>query len=116
MPKNLPWSKEEIVLALDLYFDPHRGPIDKQNPKIIELSALLNRLRATPQINDEEKFRNPNGVGLKLSNFLALDPSYKGKGMQSYSKLDAALFDKYSNNIPLLKEDALKIKRALKAK
>src|SRR5688572_2063996 len=106
MARNLPWSKEEIVLALDLYFNPSRGSITATNPNVIELSRQLNKLRASPQINDEEKFRNPNGVSLKLSNFLAIDPNYPGEGMSSYSKLDAELFNKYSNNLDLLKSDA----------
>ena len=41
------------------------------------------------------KFRNPNGVSLKLSNFLALDPNYSGKGMESYSKLDQEVFEEF---------------------
>lgn len=114
MSKNLPWSKEEIILALDLYFNPHRGAVSSTNPNVIALSKVLNKLRATSQVNDEEKFRNPNGVSLKLSNFLALDPTYTGKGMSSYSKLDAELFRRYSNNLTLLQEDVLKIKKNIK--
>lgn len=114
MARNLPWSKEEIILALDLYFDSNRGAISTTNPNVIKLSGQLNKLRATEQVNDEEKFRNPNGVCLKLSNFLAIDPKHDGKGMTSYSKLDAELFEKFSTNLSLLKEEATKIKNSLK--
>lgn len=113
MPRNLPWSKEEIVLALELYFSPHRGSISSTNPNVIELSKQLNKLKKTSQVNDEEKFRNPNGVCLKLSNFLAIDPNHSGSGMSSYSKLDAELFEKYSKNIILLKEEAAKIRKQI---
>jgi 5-methylcytosine-specific restriction protein A len=114
MSRNLPWSKEEIILALDLYFNPHRGSITSTNPNVIELSRKLNKLRATAQVNDEEKFRNPNGVSLKLSNFLAIDPKYAGEGMSSYSKLDAELFEKYSKNFSLLRDEVVKIKNSIK--
>ncbi len=31
---------------------------------------------------DRARFRNPNGVYMNLCNFLALDPSYHGKGLE----------------------------------
>ena len=55
---------------------------------------------------DVKKFRNPNGISLKLSNFLALDKNYSGKGMSSYSKLDEELFNKYRKDLKGLKEAA----------
>lgn len=96
--KNPKWHRDEIILALDLYFQPDRGSIDKHNPKVQELSELLNRLPLYPDRPDAEKFRNPNGVGLKLSNFLAIDPLYEGVGMQSYSKLDASVFHEFASD------------------
>ncbi len=65
-------------------------------------------------MNDEEKFRNPNGVCLKLSNFLAIDPNYAGEGMSRYSKLDLELFNKYANNLQLLKKEASMIRSRIK--
>lgn len=108
--RNPKWHREEIILALDLYFNPHRGPIDKNNPSIIELSSILNCLLLVDVKPDEEKFRNPNGVSLKLSNFLALDPQYQGKGMDSYSKLDRELFDEFVNDRIRLRAEAAEIK------
>lgn len=108
--RNPKWHKDEIILALELYFNPNRGTITSTNPKIIELSKTLNKLKLAVKRNDERKFRNPNGVSLKLSNFLAIDPKYPGDGMKAYSKLDFELFEKYRNNLELLREEALKIK------
>ncbi len=93
--RNPKWHRDEIILALDLYFSQERGSIDKKNPKIIELSKTLNDLPLFPDRPDEEKFRNTNGVSLKLSNFLAFDPKYKGKGMTSGSKLDEEVFKEF---------------------
>ncbi|HYE56738.1 MAG TPA: HNH endonuclease [Chitinophagaceae bacterium] len=96
--RNPAWHRDEIILALDLYFDQNRGSLDKKNPKIIELSNLLRSLPLFAQKPDPEKFRNPNGVTLKLSNFLALDPAYSGTGMERGSDLDREIFTRFSNN------------------
>jgi 5-methylcytosine-specific restriction protein A len=96
---------------LNLYFDENRGTIESNNPKIIELSELLNRLPIHSNRPDEEKFRNPNGVTLKLGNFLALDPNYLGKGMESFSKLDEAVFNEYFENLIELRDVAEGIKK-----
>lgn len=108
--RNPKWQRDEVILALDLYFSLEPGQIDAKNPLIIDLSNTLNKL---PNHGDKEKyerFRNPNGVGLKLSNFLALDDSYTGKGMSSTSKLDKEVFDKFKDHKDLLKKLANAIK------
>ncbi|MCX6194295.1 MAG: HNH endonuclease [Cytophagales bacterium] len=109
--RNPKWERDEVILALNLYFDENRGTIESNNPKIIELSELLNRLPIHSNRPDEEKFRNPNGVTLKLGNFLALDPNYLGKGMESFSKLDEAVFNEYFENLIELRGVAEGIKK-----
>ena len=108
--KNPKWKRDEIILALDLYFSPERGPIDKKNPKVIALSEQLRNLPLHSSKPDEVKFRNPNGVSTKLSNFLALDDTYHGVGLKGYSKLDEELFKIYSNNKEELKRVAGQIR------
>lgn len=109
--RNPKWHRDEIILALDLYFDKDLGPMDSGNPKIIELSELLNRLPIFDYKPDQQTFRNPNGVTLKLSNFKALDPSYKGKGMEAYSRLDKEIFEEFSSDIKRLHQIAIKIRK-----
>jgi 5-methylcytosine-specific restriction enzyme A len=108
--RNPKWHRDEIILALDLYFNPERGSLDKSNPKVIRLSQELNNLPLFPERPDAEKFRNPNGVALKLTNFLALDPAYPGKGMQSHSKLDEEVFKEFANDRIRLLSIAAEIK------
>lgn len=96
--RNPPWHRDEIILALDLYSRLESGQIHARNPEIIELSRILNRLPIFDVRPDEANFRSPNGVGLKLSNFLAIDPDYKGKGMASFSKLDKVVFNEFKFN------------------
>ena len=108
--RNPKWHRDEIILALNLYLDPYRGSIDSRNPNIIELSNLLNMLPFFEVKPDSEKFRNPNGVSLKMSNFLALDPKYHGRGMSSYSKQDKKIFDEFYND----RQRLIKISNAIK--
>jgi len=89
---NQPWDRTEIILALDLYLT--HGPLGHSNPLVIELSGVLRDLPLNPVRPDPERYRNPNGVGLKLANFKALDPNRPG-GMDAYSKLDEEMWDRF---------------------
>mgnify|MGYP003460643957 CR=1 FL=1 len=108
--RNPPWHRDEIILALDLYSRLEPGQINAKNSEIQELSRLLNRLPIFEIRPDEVKFRNPNGVSLKLSNFLAIDDTYHGKGMQSFSQLDEKVFKEFESDINKLHRVAKNIK------
>lgn len=110
--RNPKWHRDEIILALDLYFRIKPGNISAKNPEIKKLSEILNKLPIHDVIVNDE-FRNPNGVSLKMSNFLAIDPNYPGKGMMSYSKLDAEIFNEFVDNKEFLFKLALKIRAAV---
>jgi len=109
--RNPKWHRDEIILALDLYFSSERGAIDDKNKKIIEVSKIINRLPLFPDRPDKEKFRNANGVSLKLSNFLHFDPNYSGTGMKGGSKLDREVFEEYYSQREKLKSIAGEIKK-----
>ncbi len=111
--KNQPWQRDEVILALDLYFNDERGSIDKRNPKIIDLSILLNRLPILSQKKNEKTFRSPSSATLKLSNFKAIDPNYSGKGMQGHSKLDEEVFFEFNKDLDRLKNIAKQIRNVL---
>ncbi|WP_291907254.1 restriction endonuclease [Chitinophaga sp. CB10] len=102
--KNPKWHKDEIILALDLYFSPDRGSIDSKNPKIHALSKTLNNLPLFEAKPDENKFRNVNAVALKLANFTAFDENYPGKGLTRGSKLDGELFNYFKSRRKELKD------------
>lgn len=112
--RNPKWHRDEIILALNLYFDKDRGSVDSRNPKVIELSRILNSLPIFKDRPDAEKFRNPNGVSLKLSNFLAIDPDYKGKGMDAGSKLDKEIFNEFVNQKEKLRSLSAEIRKIAK--
>lgn len=111
--RNPKWHRDEVILALDLYYRIERNSISATNPQIIELSKLLNKLPIHRDSNTTEKFRNPNGVSLKLHNFSAIDPNYKGEGMKSYSKLDDEIFHEFVNDKEKLSKIAFRIKEVL---
>lgn len=96
--KNPKWHRDEVILALELYFQLKPGEIHARNPRIIKLSETLNELPIYTNRPDAVKFRNPNGAALKLSNFLAIDPNYHGTGMASYSRLDKSIFEEFQND------------------
>ena len=111
--RNPKWHRDEIILALDLYFKLEAGHIHARNPEIIELSEILNKLPIHVNRPDAKKFRNPNGVSLKLSNFLAIDDDYDGKGMEAYSKLDKEVFHEFVINRSKLNQIANQIKKTV---
>ena len=92
--RNPRWAAEEIILALDLYLTHNQ--LDNQDEDVVELSSTLNALAIHSERPDAERWRNPNGVALKLANFAHLDPGYPGRGMASVSALDRIVFERLS--------------------
>ena len=54
MPRNRRWSREELVIALDLYFKI--GASYKTHPDVIDLSERLNLLSDTSLEADSNRF------------------------------------------------------------
>lgn len=102
MQRNPKWTKDELILALELFLKVNPLHTSEKHLDIIALSDLLNRLPIHSDRPDREKFRNPNGVYMKLCNFLRLDPSYTGKGLDAGSKLDEEVWNEYAANRPRL--------------
>ena len=96
--KNPSWTTDELILALDLYFRVSPLTISKENPEVIALSEILNKLPIHRDRPDAERFRNPNGVYMKLCNFLRLDPSYHGAGLQAGSHGDEIVWNAYAGD------------------
>ncbi|MCL5037299.1 MAG: restriction endonuclease [Chloroflexi bacterium] len=96
--RNPPWTRDELILALDLYFKVNPAHISSSHPDVIRLSEVLNELPIHKVRPDSEKFRNPNSVYMKLCNFLRLDPTYHGAGLSRGSKMDIAIWDEFGND------------------
>lgn len=81
------WSREELILAINLYCKIPFGKIHRNNPKVIELANLIGR--------------TPNSVSFKLVNFASFDPSLKARGIKgasNASKLDLEIWNEFYNN------------------
>jgi 5-methylcytosine-specific restriction protein A len=77
--KNPTWSRDELILALDLYVRFKGNPPGKTGPEIVTLSDLLNEM-GSQIANRASDFRNANGVYMKVMNFRRFDPVYISQG------------------------------------
>jgi 5-methylcytosine-specific restriction protein A len=85
MPRNPTWTRDELILALDLYLRNRERLPDSDDAEIVELSQTLNSLFGD-QAKDANLFRNPNGVYMKLANFRAVDPLHTSQGKRGLSR------------------------------
>ena len=81
------WTREELILAINLYCKTPFGKLHNRNPAVIELSKVIGRI--------------PSSIAYKLVNFASLDPSLKArgiKGAQNVSKLDRLIWNEFYQN------------------
>jgi putative restriction endonuclease len=95
------WTREELILAINLYCKLPFGKMHKGNPDIIALSNIIDR--------------SPSAIARKLGNFASFDPSLKErgiKGLTNAGKQDAEIWNEFYNNW----DEALLASEALLAK
>jgi len=81
------WTRDELILAINLYCKLPFGRIHRLNPDVIHLAALLSR--------------TPSAIAYKLVNFASLDPSLKARGIRgasNSSKADKQIWGEFFNN------------------
>jgi putative restriction endonuclease len=99
MNERKPWTREETILAFELYCTIPSGKVTVNNPQIIELSRAINR--------------TVNSVKLKLQNFKSYDPMYVANGrigLSHGSKLDNEVVSEFLNKWDFLVLEADRIK------
>ncbi|GAA4452470.1 HNH endonuclease [Nibrella saemangeumensis] len=69
MTKSPNWSREELILAFNLYLKLPFGKMHKGNPDVIKLANLLGR-------------RTPDSVAMRLVNFASIDPYHQQRGVK----------------------------------
>jgi putative restriction endonuclease len=67
MEKRL-WTREELILAFNLYLKLPFGKLHHGNPEIIHLAGILDR--------------TPNSIAMRLSNFASVDPYHQNRGVK----------------------------------
>ena len=92
------WTRDELILAINLYCKLSFGRLHRSNPEVIKLANLIGR--------------SANSVAYKLVNFASLDPSLKERGIKgaiNASKLDKEIWNEFFNNWEELPFDSEKL-------
>ena len=87
MPTRNLWTKEEIILAFNLYLKIPFGKMHSTNKDIIHLAQLIGR--------------TPNSIALRLVNFASVDPALKArgiKGMDGGTKIVQPIWNEFFHN------------------
>lgn len=116
MARDVKWSWDETVLALEFYLRHHPQPPGKDSPELIALSALLNRLGEANGVPRSAKFRNPNGVYMKLMNFRRHDIDFiesGRKGLERGAALEDDVVTRYWFDRPALSFYAAALRAAV---
>lgn len=114
--RNPDWSRDELILALDLYLINPASPPGKESAAVAALSDLLNKMHRLNGVEGSDTLRNPNGVYMKMMNIRAIDPTFtsRGKvGMQSGGALEKIVWSDYADRRDLLAADAKAIRDAI---
>ena len=81
------WTREELILAFNLYLKIDFGKIGKTNPQIIELANIIGR--------------TPSSIGMRLGNFASVDPYHQQRGVVGLAngkKQVQPIWDEFFNN------------------
>ena len=88
MASGRKWTRDELLVALNLYHQLTFGQLHHRNPAIVALAAKLGRTASS--------------VAMKLSNLASFDPALKLrgiKGLAGASTLDRSVWDEFHANL-----------------
>jgi hypothetical protein len=88
---SVKWTREHLLIALNLYCKLPFGQFHSGNPVIIEIARKMGR--------------TPGSLAMKLCNFASLDPVQKErgiKGLEGASKQDRLMWAEFHNNLSVL--------------
>ncbi|HEY1013855.1 MAG TPA: HNH endonuclease [Herpetosiphonaceae bacterium] len=110
MSRNPHWTRDELILALDLYFVANPSHTSERDPAIVALSSLLRELPIHDQETVAENFRSPDSVYMKLCNFRRLDPHSTAGGLAAGAQGDRLVWDEFAHDRPRLTQVAAAIR------
>ena len=108
--RNPPWTRDELIVTLQFYLAHAPTIPGKNSEEILELSQFLNLLQVKLGGAVPEKFRNPNGVYMKLMNFRRFDPEYQGQGLSRGNKDELVVWNHFAPE----REELLKVSDAIR--
>lgn len=97
------WTREELILTINLYCKLPFGRLHQSNPEVIHLANLIHR--------------TPSSVAFKLVNFASLDPSLQARGIKgasNASKLDKEIWHEFYQNWETLPFESEKLLAKIK--
>lgn len=109
--KNPPWTRDELILALDTYFKIIPRAPDPSQTEIRELSSLL-RSMGNFESDRADNYRTPASAVMKLMNFRSIDPDYPGAGLSAAARGDKEVWDEFAGDQDRLKKVANAIRNA----
>lgn len=92
---NPNWTRDEVILALDLYFDCDGKIPGQSDPRVTTLSDLLRAFPHHSTAARKESFRNPDGVAFKLQNLRQVDT---GRGLGNVSRTDREVWNELGHD------------------
>ncbi len=93
------WTREELILTMNLYWRVEFGKYHKGYPEVIKLANLIGR--------------TPSAVALKLGNLASFDPSLQARGIKgasNASKLDKEIWNEFYKNPDVLPFESEKLR------
>src|SRR5690349_11576661 len=107
---NPKWTRDETILALDLYFRCKGKMPSSSDSDVIELSNVLQQLTTQSLETRRNSFRNPTGVAFKVQN---LRNVATGKGLRNGSRMDREIWAEFGKRPEAVRELATTIRRGL---
>lgn len=92
---NPNWTRDETILALDVYFQNRTRNLGPKDPQVIALSETLRRLPYHKDAARQPTFRNPDGAAFKVQNLRSQET---GRGLQNVSQMDRAIWSEFKDN------------------
>jgi putative restriction endonuclease len=87
MNMRKPWTRDELIIAMNLYCKLPFGQLDHRTPIIIEVAEKLGR--------------TPSSLAMKLVNLASLDPVQQARGIRGLSgasKADREIWHEFTEN------------------
>ncbi|OBF56733.1 HNH endonuclease [Mycobacterium sp. 852002-53434_SCH5985345] len=110
--RSPPWVRDEVILACDLVARNGWQYMTAEDPRVIELSALLQRLPFHPFEVRSDTFRNPNGVARKTVDIATHHPDYTGQRTKG-GAIDEEVLQEFLEDPDYMHEVAEELWRAI---
>ena len=98
---NPDWSRDEVLLALDLYLTCSGSVPGGSDSRVKALSETLRGLSVHPAESRVDSFRNPDGVSFKLQNIRQVA---SGKGLANVSQVDRDIWAQFGAKPDIVKQ------------